>query len=408
MSGRLFFLITLLFSPALAAAGIIRIDSTTAYAQYRDDNLALQNPFFEFFKGSYASSHDDFQLDTNFSVTDNPTDSQQSNFDLYALDGSVWVVPDQTKITFGRSFYTHMTVRPRVLDSLAVEHFMFDKMLRLGGYVGIERPPEDLTRERSKISGVSVGYVSPQVAPLTANLRFEHQVFDVVQRDRMKLSLSKTLQYSLSPELMVDVERDLKYGIFSRSEAGVDIYPTIKSTFGLRYQIYELDPLTQVDEPILNVLSQGRTQEISAKAGYFLSRDLYGSYYYAHNSFLVQSGYSAFGERHQVALDAVVGWSKLNLTLYRITSYGGWVEGGRGGIGAKLSSRIDLFAQTEYSSYAKITSSHRTALSNELGITYSLSGAMHIDVIGEWNSNNSAYRDQRFFIKFTYLTWKET
>lgn len=404
---RIFSLIFFVIFPAWAWGGLLRVDSTTAYVQYRDDDLSLQKPYFEFFKGTYSSSRQDFELDTNFSVTENPSASQQS-FDLYALDGSAWLIPERTKVTFGRSFYTHMTVRPRVLDSLSVEHFMYEKSLRLGGYVGVERPPESLDKERSKISGLSLGYVSPNMSPLTANVRFEHQAFDIVQRDRMKFSVNKPLPLSFSPELMLDVERDLKYNIWSRSEAGMDIYPSTKSTFGVRYQIYELDPLTQVDEPILNVISQGRTQEASFKAGYFLTKDLFATYNYSHDSFLIQSGYMGNGEKHQLGLDTVLRWCKLGLAAYRITSYGGWVEGGRAGIGMKLSSKFELSAQSEYSRYEKITSSKRTAVSNQLGLSYYMSNLIHIDMIGEWNSNNSSSQDQRFFLKLIYLAWKET
>ncbi|MGZ3721886.1 MAG: hypothetical protein ACXVA9_03075 [Bdellovibrionales bacterium] len=406
--GNLVASFALLLAPAAAWAGLLKIDSTTAYAQYRDDDLSLQRPFFEFFKGSYASSREEFQLDANFAVTENPSASQRT-FSLYALDGSVWAVPERTKISFGRSFFTHMTVRPRVMDSLAVEHFILEKSVRLGAYTGIERPPEDLTKERSKISGLSLGYVSPNVSPLTANLRLEHQAFEDVQRDRVKTSVNKPLSLAWSPELMLDAERDLKFNIWSRSEAGVDFYPNFKSTFGVRYQIYELDPLTQADDPIINVLAQGRTQAATIKGGYFLTRDLYASYLYARNSYLVQSGYTASGETHQLELSAALNnWARLNLVLYRINSYGGWVEGGRGGFGYKLNSSYEISYLGEYSRYKKITSSDRSAISNQLGLSYYMSSLLHLDVIGEWNSNNSSSQDQRFYLKLIYLAWKET
>ena len=403
------FLLSLLFflAPVAAWGGLLRVESTTAYAQYRDDDQTMQMPFFEFFKGTYSSAKDDFQLDTNFCVTENSNISQQG-FQLYALDGAAWLLKDRTRLTFGRSFFTHMTVRPRVLDSVAVEHFLFDKEFRLGAYVGIERPPEDLSRQRSTVSGVSLGYVSPNMSPLTAGLRFEHQAYEAISRNRMKFSLNQPLQYSLSPELMLDVERDLGYNFWSRAEVGADIYPNLKSTYGLRYQIYELDPVTQIDEPIINIFSQGTVQEASFKAGYFLSRDLYGSYFYAQDNFLIQAGHNGLGEKHQLALSAVFDRTNVNLTAYRITSYGGWVVGGRGGISIKLNSKMELSALSEYSRYQKITSSDRYAISNQIDLSYILSNLLHIDVMGELDSNNANTVDERFFLKLIYLAWKET
>jgi hypothetical protein len=285
---------------------------------------------------------------------------------------------------------------------------MFDKQLRLGGFLGIERPPENLSAERSKVYGLSAGYVSPGTSPLTGNLRFEHQIYDSVQRDRMKASINQPLQYEWSPELMVDLERDLTYNRWSRSEGGVDLYPTYKSTFGVHYQIYELDPVTQFDEPILNVISQGETKEISAKAGYFLLSNLYASYYYAQDTYPLQAGYTGNGEKNQLGLDYGLDRLRLNFTAYRITSYGGWVQGERGGFNLKLNSHYEISGICDYSYYQKITSSTRSAINNQLGLTYFFSNFWNIDVIGEWNSNNASSQDQRFFLKLTYLTWKET
>ena len=114
------------------------------------------------------------------------------------------------------------------------------------------------------------------------------------------------------------------------------------------------------------------------------------------------------GEKHQLALSAVFDRTNVNLTAYRITSYGGWVVGGRGGISIKLNSKMELSALSEYSRYQKITSSDRYAISNQIDLSYILSNLLHIDVMGELDSNNANTVDERFFLKLIYLAWKET
>jgi hypothetical protein len=385
----------------------VRIDSTTAFSAFQGDDLKSDNPLYELFQANYSSDGGRLELNTNFSILDNESRGTRS-FDLYALDGAVWAIPESLKVSFGRSFHTHMTVRPHLLDSVSVESFLLNKSLRMGGYLGIERSPEDLNGEKSKTLGLSFGYVTPSVFPLTTGVRVEHQDFKTEFRDLMKLSFHKPFEMPLDPELMLDFERDLKFNQWNRSEIGLDFYPNMKTTAGVRYHVYELDPLVGGEDPILNILSQGRVTEIGAKAGYLLSRDIYGSYYYAKTDFLLQSDVRAYGERHQLSLNANFEILKPNLSLYKITSYGGWVEGARGGVVVKLNSKYELFTMSDYTQYEKITSSKRTAISNQFGLSNFSFSQFRLDIQGEINSNNSNYEDYRFLIKLSTLYWKET
>ena len=403
--GLIFLLCSLDFS--MAFAGTVRIDSTTAFSSFEGDDLKADTPLYELFEAHYLSDSRRAELNTHFSLLNNQSRST-SQFDLYSLDAVIWALPESLKISFGRSFHTHMTVRPHLLDSLAIESFFLNKRLRVGGYLGIEKSPEDLDGQKSKITGLSLGYTSSDVFPFTSSLRLEHQEFSSVLRDRLKVAFQKPFEFAYSPELMLDFERDLQFNQWTRSEFGVDFYPSLKTTMGLRYQVYELDPLTGGEDPILNILSQGRVTEVGIKLGYLLSRDLYGSYYLAKTDFLMLPGYVAAGERQQLSLDLKLETFQPNLSLYKITSYGGWVQGARGGVTVKLNSLNEIFVMSDYANYEKITSSKRTAISNQFGISNFSLSPFRIDILGEMNSNNSHYEDRRFLIKLSTLYWRET
>ena len=395
-----------ILGPLSAVAGTFRVDSTTAFSSFAGDDLKAEIPLYEIFQAHYASDDRQTEFNTYFSVLENFSRAN-SQFDLYSLDASIWAVPDTLKISFGRSFHTHLTVRPHLLDSLSVESFFLNKSLRLGGYIGIEKSPEDLSGEKSKITGFSAGYTNSAVFAFTTGVRLEHQEFTGVARDRLKLSFLKLLDFSYSPELMLDLERDLKFNQWSRAELGLDLTPNLKSTMGLRYQVYELDPLVGGEDPILNVISQGRVNEIGLKFGKLLTPDIYGSYYLARADYEIQPGYKTAGEKHQLGLDLKYDFFQLNLSLYKTTSYGGWVEGVRGGGTMKLSSMNEIFLTSDYTQYSKITSSERTAVSNQVGITNFSFKPFRLDIMGEFNSNNSYLEDRRFLIKLTTLFWKE-
>ncbi len=404
----LIFSFELLNCSTFAEAGLVKLDSTTGFASFQGDDLHAESPLFELFQASYLSDKGEFEFNTNFRILDNPSRSE-SSWDIYSLDGSVWLIPENLKLSFGRSLFIHMTVRPHLLDSLSLETFMNNKTLRYGAYLGIERSPEDLQNQKSKIIGISAGYLSPEIFPISGSLRLEHQVFTDASRNRAKLSLSKPLEMSLSPEILWDMERDLDFNRWIRTEAGLDLYPNLNTTLGLKYQLYELDPLVgKGDDPILNILAEGRVQEMGAKIGYLLTRDIYGSYYYGTTQFLLQEDHTAHGERHQVGINANFDAIKMNSSLYRVTSYGGWVEGIRGGLNYKINSQYELFTMSDYSKYEKITSSKRLAYNNQIGLSIYALTQYRIDSFIEFNSNNANYEDFRFLIKLCTLFWKET
>lgn len=400
-------LIFLMMICAPAKAGLFSLESITSFSQFKDDDLKNSSPMFESMITNFVSTDERFNFSANVRLWhDNSRNEDQ--FNLYTFYANYWIVPNETRIEFGRTYQSFLTVRPKLLDMLSIEEYAYNRHVRFAGFYGIERPVEDLNQFRSESYGGQVGYVSQDIFPFSASLRLEQQSFDTDHRNRGRVSFRKPLLLPASPELMADFERDLDFKTWSKSEVGVDLFPTFRSQVSLRHQRYDLDPVLGVDEPIQHIFTEGAVEEVAIRLGYIFSEKFRASYYYAKSQYRVSPNIPTSGDRHGFDMNGHFSFIRPSLSFYRINSFGGDVDGTRGSVNVELRSNLEIYGWTDYTSYQKITSSKRAALNNSVGCSYWPKSHVRVDVSGESNRNNAHTRDERVLVQLTYLLWKET
>lgn len=399
-------------SPRIAYAGLVRVESNSVFSSYRGEDLAMKTPLMEFFEAHYNDNQKKLRLSTNFSVIADPMNERASEFSLYALDGSYEAIPDRARITFGRSFKTFSTIRPIVMDSVESEFYFFEKRLTTGVFTGVERKFESLgsPERKSNSVGAYASYRRSSFFPLTMTARLQH--FDLVpsgaKADFTSFSVHQPLGGALSPELMANTEFQLDRGAMSRTEAGVDLYPTHRSSLGFRFLTYDLSTPVGADESIFEVFSEGRLNEASIKAGYQFSPQLSGNVGLSFDRYVIQRDRETDGRKFELGAAVSLGVFELNDFVYFLESYGGRAIGDKILINWKVTDRWKCFGLVDYVLYEKITSSKRSALNTQLGATAWLKNAFRLDIGGEFNNNNIDRDDFRFFTRLTYLLWQET
>lgn len=400
-------MIYLLFVISSLFASTTKIESITSYAQFTGDDLKDDNPLRESFLAHYLSDDKRFDLNTKFTLLYNG-ERNEEDFNLYTFDATYWALPNTTRVMIGRSYETFLTVRPKLLDRFSVEHMMLNKRVRAGAYFGIERPLNNIDYYRAESYGAKLSFVEQRHFPLSAAARVERQDFQVAKRDRARFSIQKPISFFMAPELMADFERDLKFHKWSRSEMGFDLYPTYQTSANLRYLVTDVDPIAQVDDPIVKIFSIGEVVEYGARVGFHPNSKFGVSYYFAANEYHPEPNVVTKGTRHSLDFDFKSRFIRPSIKLYRIDSFGGDVTGGLGRMTLYPFGQSEVFGQVEYTEYQKKTSSKRAAISQQIGAAFYPFKEWKAETFVELNSNNAHVSDERLFIQLSYLFWRES
>ncbi|MGK5083764.1 hypothetical protein WDW37_10715 [Bdellovibrionota bacterium FG-1] len=391
-------------------AGLFRLESETLTSARNGDDLKFELPSYEFLSATYVSTLRDFEVNSDLNVYADPVKSHDT-LNVHLLNLSYSPVHDVLNITAGRVFDIQRSVRSSVLDTAAIDLFLFEKQIKIGTFAGKERHLELAQWTPSAtLLGAYASYMGASMFPLYTKAKYQHRIFERdlnSQEDLIQVSAQKPFPGGWSPEYLADTEINLGTSHLNRLSAGINLYPTYRTSLRWRAETYELQPIDGVEQPIFSIFSQGRLYETSVQAEYRFSPHFSTSFSLAYDNYVNQSPDRTDGIKAEADFRYRRNHSSVSNSFYALQSYGGQVYGDRLVLTQKLTDLLELAEAVDFAFYNKVTSSKRAAFSSQLELTQSLSNRLRLTLGGEMNSNNSVTYDARAFAALKYLMWTE-
>lgn len=384
--------------------GLLRVESETLLGVRRDTDLKIESPMTEYFHANYLSEQ--FQFDTNFSLMMNPFKHQKDDGRLYTLHLN-YLMSDQIKIQAGRIFPVNKTLNGKSVDHLGFDFILYDDQLTISPYLDFEKE-FDSTRA-TQVYGVATTFQPQLIDSMKWNLFWERQqMIDSSTKDDIAgVSASKSFLIPLNPELLMRYEGSINPSTIRRGEAGVDFYPTNRSTFG--FQVLVHDTSSERDSYLFPIFSEGKLYEMVFKVGYHFNKFLFPSLSIGYNEYEIQgASHLSFGKKIQLASQGSFEFSDYVAHLFYISSYGGWAAGSEFYLNYPINSYWALDGAFENVYYEKITRSKRWALSSRVGLSRFIWERFKLNFGFEAGSNNQLTYDYRIFGQLIYLFWSET
>ncbi|MBV2167996.1 MAG: hypothetical protein KUL82_04735 [Bdellovibrio sp.] len=400
----------LFLGPFVSQAGLMRVQSDTYYSQRKGDDKKTEMPLYEQFSVSYLTDTRQESFDIDFSYAYD-FEKRNYDFDLYQLNGQFEFAQKKAKLSVGRSFQTYRLIRSSVVDSISSSYLFFEDRAEAGVLLGKARQFElDRDEEEANISAVFVDYKTADVFPWKWGARVENRDFSAVQRENYtwgKASLKKEWPVSLHPEISLVAEKNLGNTSSYRHEMGVDLYPSIYTTYGVRLQQYRMNADESWEDPISSIFSRSEIREMSLTFGHKWNANWYSGGDVAVDTYDVEPGRSTTGGK----LEALVRWQTegqyVEFNAFRFSSFGGWALGEKVRWVHPLSDKMEWEMSQEYVEYEKITSARSAASSTQLGFATWLWKHCRLWVAGEYNRNNFYSQDISFLSRLTIYDWRE-
>ncbi|GIL17407.1 MAG: hypothetical protein BroJett040_11580 [Oligoflexia bacterium] len=392
---------------SIAEAGLLRTQSETYFSQRTGDNKKLETPIYEQFSATYLTTARTGQFDMNFGYYYDFSKNIY-DFDLHLLKGDFHF--DQSHLSMGRQFETFHLIKATIIDSVSYD-YQFSPFIRAGVVAGKARQFELGSDEKEAlISGVYADLQTENVFPWRSGLHFENRDFSSTERSRqnwVKWSLKKEWPITLHPEFLFNIEENLDHSKGYRREAGVDFYPNLNSSYGVRAQVYHLDSGEFWEDPISSIFTQGEVQEVSGLFHYLLTPEWSTGFDLGYDQYLVQQNQKTTGYRAEWSLKWTRDGRGIENSVFRISSFGGWVNGNKLRVTYPWTDKFDFEFNQDYVQYQKVTSAQSLASSTQAGMGYWLWRQCRLWVAAELNSNHFYSQDVSFLTRLTIYDWRE-
>lgn len=391
-------------------AGLFRAESETLNSFRQNDKYKLETPLYEFVSASYTTDKRDFEINSNFSLFTDPTGNANNKAYLYIMDARFFAIPDRLSFRVGRSFDVINSIGAASVDMISTELYLFDKQIRLGGFLGIERKLEAYDLDlKSNVIGAKVDFHSDDPLSLYLSSKFVRRTSaNNINENLVQFSGKKAFDWSWNPEFIVDSESELISSNLNRFEVGMDIYPSISTFSKIRFLTYNVLPQTGVEQPIFTIFSTGPLNEVRYQFEKKLSSRFVGSFsiFYDDYQLLANQRTTGSGGELEGKFFSDSGFT-INNIIYAFQSYGGNAIGDRVGLQTEYSKKNELYGLLDVVYYEKITSSKRGAFACELGWSRLLGQKFKFTLSGQASTNNILKEDFRTLAKLTYLLWDE-
>lgn len=401
------------FNLAAQAYSLFRAESESLLTVQQNEKKQMISPFYEFISTSYLTDKKDFVVESNFSFYTEPLqDSSQKDFKLYLLSVKKEVIPDLMSIKVGRTLDIENSIGPASLDMLSSEFYFMNKQLRVGGYLGVERPLDGAVDKPSNdIWGTHLQYYTNDMLPYMFNLKFVQKTYsnnNPSKENFLDFSTKKSFNVTWNPEWLFDAQYNASESHLDRLDTGVNLFPSIRSHAQVRVMSFDLLPITGREPPVFSIFSLGRLSEArilwenQVHPQWITSFSLFG------DDYLIQENQRTQGTGFENEWRYLMETGILSNVLYYFKSYGGYALGYRIRATHNIEKKSELYLLGDMTYYEKITSSHRSAFNSEVGWSRYLDPQWKLSFAGEVNSNNTIQYDFRVIAKLLFVFWRES
>ena len=394
------------------ATGLFRLESETLNSFRRNEQNKLEVPIYELVSASYMTDKKDLEINSNFSLSADPTGNNTNRANLYIMDARFVVVPERMSIRLGRTFDVIDTIGAASVDLVSADFFALHQQLRFGTFWGIEHHLDSLDSNlKSNIAGARIDYHTDEAQSLFLASKFVQRINTSnhnYEEDLVQFSGKKTMAAAWSPELIFDSESDLKSSNLNRLEVGTDLYPTINTFSKVRLMTYNVLPQTGVEQPIYTIFATGPLYEARFNFEKKFSSFFTGGFTVFYDDYQLLTNQRATGTGGELEEKFYFDLgSHLSNTTYSFQSYGGNAIGDRVMGTMPTSSKNEVYGLIDATYYEKITSSKRGAFTFETGWSKIIARQYKLTLGAQASSNNTLKDDFRSLAKLTYLLWDE-